>query len=160
MHSTPKHYKSISEDSLSRIWYDIALLLIFFVVVIIVCIKREIDIIEGLSSLMSINPFSALIVFVLLHIVFLIVKSVIYNQRKKSIVAHGKVIEGVITETKYVKVLIRSPGPTYNYKYLVKLSDGRTIDTEVYYEDFVEKDSISHCTVYEYNNHYYFTDFR
>ena len=61
---------------------------------------------------------------------------------------------------KFVGCAVRTPGATYNYKYHVQLSDGRMVNTEVYYEDFVKNDDINSCTVYEYNNHYYFTDFR
>ncbi len=156
----PQHYKSINEDSLSEIWVDAGILAIFMVADVIVCIDRKADITEELTGLISINPFSALILFILLHSIFLVVKSVIYNRRKKIIVDNGNVIEGKITDTIFVKALSRSPGPTYNYKYLVQLSDGRTVNTEVYYEDFAKKDHITKCTVYEYNNHYYFTDFK
>ena len=156
----PTHYKSKNEDSLSRIWVDIALLFIFFLAAIIVDIKRRPSIAEVLREIISIDPFSALIVFILFHIIFLIIKSIVYNKRKRNIMEHGSVIEGIITDTIRIKVLSRTPGATYNYKYQVQLSDGRTVNTEVYYTDFVKNDNISRCTVYEYDNSYYFTNFR
>ena len=155
-----KHYKTKNESSLSRIWVDIGILIIIFFVEVGVDVKRKVNITNELPKLISINPFSALILFILFHIIFLIIKSVIYNKRKQNIMEHGNVIEGVITGTINIKVLSRTPGATYNYKYHVQLSDGRTVNTEVYYEDFVKNDNISSCIVYEYNNHYYFTDFR
>lgn len=157
----PKHYKSKNEDSISKIRVDIVLLLIFFVVAIIVCIKRKNSITEGLRELISINPFSALILFILLHIIYLIAKSVIYDRKKKLVINKGIAYEGQIEETIYVKnTLNKSPGTTYDYRYRIRLNDGRKVNTEVYYEDFVKNDNINSCTVYEYNNHYYFTDFR
>ncbi|MBE6868652.1 MAG: hypothetical protein E7494_07800 [Ruminococcus albus] len=116
---------------------------------------------EVLHELISINPFSALILLVLLDIVFAVVKSVIYGRNKKIIMNKGSVYEGKIEDTVYVKnKFVKSPGATYDYMYLVRLNDGRTVNTEVYYEDFVSKDNISCCNVYEYNDRYYFTDFR
>ena len=156
----PKHYKSKNESSLSRIWVDVGILIIILFVEVSVDIKQRANISDELSKLISINPISALIVFILLHIIFLIIRSFIYNKRKQNIMEHGNVMEGIITDTIHIKVLSRTPGATYNYKYHVQLSDGRTVNTEVYYEDFVKNDDISSCTVYEYNNHYYFTDFR
>lgn len=157
----PKHYKSKNEDFLSRIWVDMALLFIFFLAAIIVCIKRKPSISEVLCEIISINPFSALILFILLHIIFMMAKSVIYDRNKKNVMNKGTVYDGKIEDTIYVKnILYKSPGATYDYKYLIRLNDGRTVNTEVYYEDFVKNDNISSCTVYEYNNHYYFTDFR
>ncbi len=157
----PKHYKSKNEDSYTQIWSDIAVLFVFILVIIIVCIKRKPAINEVMHELISINPFSALILLVLLHIVFVVVKSVIYDRNKKIIMNKGSVYEGKIEDTIYVKnKFVKSPGVTYDYKYLIRLNDGRTVNTEVYYEDFVSNDNISCCKVYEYNNHYYFTDFR
>lgn len=156
----PKHYKSKNESSLSRIWVDVGILIIILFVEVSVDIKQRANISDELPKLISINPISALIVFILLHIIFLIIKSVIYNKRKQNIMEHGNGMKGIITDTINIKVLSRTPGATHNYKYHVQLSDGRTVNTEVYYEDFVKNDDISSCTVYEYNNHYYFTDFR
>jgi len=156
----PKHYKSKNESSLSRIWVDVGILIIIFWVEVGVDVKQKANITDELPKLISINPFSALILFILFHIIFLFTKSVIYNKRKQNIMEHGNVIEGIITNTINIKVLSRTPGATYNYKYHVQLSDGRTVNTEVYYNDFVKNDNISSCTVYEYNNHYYFTDFK
>ena len=156
----PKHYKSKNESSLSRIWVDVGILIIILFVEVSVDVKQKANISDELPKLISINPISALIIFILLHIIFLIIKFVIYNKRKQNIMEHGNVMEGIITDTIHIKVLSRTPGATYNYKYHVQLSDGRTVNTEVYYEDFVKNHDISSCTVYEYNNHYYFTDFR
>lgn len=157
----PQHYKTRNEDTPSRIWIDFAILTLYFVVFLFVCIKRHADITEELSGLISINPFSGLILFTLLHIVFLVVKSLVYNIRKRIIIAKGNVIEGKIIGTNNVKVILtRGPGPIYDFQYCVQLSDGRTVQTEVYYYDFVKKDCINKCTVYEYNNHYYFTDYQ
>ncbi len=155
-----KHYKSKNESSLSRIWVDIGILIIILLVEVSVDIEQKANITDELPKLISINPFSALILFILFHIIFLIIKSVIYNKRKQNIMERGNVIKGIITDTINIKVLSRTPGATYNYKYHVQLSDGRTVNTEDYYEDFVKNGNISSCTVYEYNNHYYFTDFR
>lgn len=157
----PKHYKSKNEDSYTKIWSDIAVLFVFILAIIIVCLKRKPVITEVMHELVSINPFSALILFVLLHIVFVVVKALIYDRNKKIIMNKGSSYEGKIEDTIYVKnKFVKSPGATYDYKYLIRMDDGRTINTEIYYEDFAEKDNISSCTVYEYNNHYYFTDFR
>ena len=156
----PKHYKSKNESSLSRIWVDVGILIIILFVEVSFNIQQRANISDELSKLISINPISALIVFILLHIIFLIIRSFIYNKRKQNIMEHGNVMEGIITDTIHIKVLSRTPGATYNYKYHVRPSDGRTVNTEVYYEDFVKNDDINSCTVYEYNNHYYFTDFR
>ena len=79
----PKHYKSKNEDSLSIIWVDIALLFIFFLAAIIVCIKRKPSIAEIMREIISINPFSVLILFILLHIIFMVAKYVIYDRNKK-----------------------------------------------------------------------------
>lgn len=157
----PKHYKCKNEDTYTKIWTDIAILFVLLLAVVIVCAKRKPGMTEVLHELISINPFSALILLVLLDIVFTVVKTVIYGRNKKIIMNKGSVYEGKIEDTVYVKnKFVKSPGATYDYRYLVRLNDGRTINTEVYYEDFVSKDNISCCNVYEYNDRYYFTDFR
>ncbi|MBO5571184.1 MAG: hypothetical protein J5926_00510 [Ruminococcus sp.] len=154
-----KHYKSKNEDSLSSVWVDVFLIAVFLFVTVIVDIKHKVSIIDGFKELFSINPFSALLLFLILDIVYLIIKSAVYNMRKKKIIESGKAAEGKITDTIYVNAFRYSPGPSYNYKYSVRLNDGRTVETEIYYEDFVSRDNIRNCTVYEYNGRCYFTDF-
>ena len=154
-----KHYKSKNEDSLSSIWVDVFLIAVFLFVTVIVDIKNKVSIIDGFKELFSINPFLALLLLIILHIPYLMVKQVIYNKRTKKIIENGSAFEGKITDTVYVKALRYSPGPSYDYKYSVHLSDGRTVETEIYYEDFVNRDNIRNCTVYEYNGRCYFTDF-
>ena len=67
----PKHYKSKNESSLSRIWVDVGILIIILFVEVSVDIKQRANISDELSKLISINPISALIVFILFHIIFL-----------------------------------------------------------------------------------------
>lgn len=157
----PKHYKNKNESSLSRIWVDVAILVLFIFAFVVVCINRHENMIEALPELVSINPFSALVLFTLLHIVFLVIKFFIYNMRKQIIISKGNVIEGKIIGTNEVRVILnRGPGPVYDFQYSVQLSDGKIVKTGVYYEDFVKENYITKCTVYEYKNHYYFTDYR
>ena len=151
-----KHYKSKNEDSLSSIWIDLLLIVIFLFATITVDIKHKVSIIDGFKELFSINPFSALLLLIILHMPYLMAKQVIYNKRTKKIIENGNVFEGKITDTIYVKALRNS---SYDYKYSVRLSDGRTVETAIYYEDFVNRDNIRYCTVYEYNGRCYFTDF-
>lgn len=81
--------------------------------------------------------------------------------RKQIIISKGNVIEGKIIGTNEVRVILnRGPGPVYDFQYSVQLSDGKIVKTGVYYEDFVKENYITKCTVYEYKNHYYFTDYR
>lgn len=150
-----QHFKSKDEDLLSGIWVDVFLIAIFLLGSVIVDIEHKVSIIEEFKAMLSINPFSAILLLLLLNIPYLIVKQVIYNKRTKKIIANGSAFEGKITDTIYVKALRGA----HNYKYTVRLSDGRTVYTEVYYVNFVSENNIRNCTVYEYNDRCYFTDF-
>ena len=68
------HYKSKNEDSLSYIWIDLLLIVIFLFVTVIVDIKHKVSIIDGFKELFSINPFSALLLFIILDIPYLMIK--------------------------------------------------------------------------------------
>ena len=57
----PKDYKCKNEDTYTKIWTDIAILFVLLFAVLIVCAKRKPGMTGVLHELISINPFSALI---------------------------------------------------------------------------------------------------
>ncbi len=156
-----RHFKSNEESCLTDAAIMLGIMALFGVVFVVMCISRKANIAEELSKAKLTDGAVLLYLFMALYCLYYLVRHFIYAMNRRTILAKGTKWQGTFegTEARRMKMVRSSPN-NYRYVYTVKAPDGRTVKTESYPEDYVDKFRLKICTVYEYKNKRYFTDFQ
>ena len=152
-----RHIKSDKEDSLSDAVVMLFLMAGDILLFVLMCLSRKANIAEELSKAKIYDGAVLLFLFMALFAVFSVVKHFVYKMKVRTITEKGTKWQGTIVGTTEKTAYSRRGGKWYIYT--VADENGRTVQTDRYMMDYADKYRLKICTVYEYKNKFYFTDF-
>ena len=153
-----RHFKSKKESALSDALIMLVLMAGAVLLFVVMCISRKANIAEELRGLQIYDPAVLIFLFMAIYAVFSVIKHFVYKMSVRTILEKGTKWQGTITGTT-TNVLPGRPSGSKWYIYTVSDENGRTVQTDRYISDHVDKFRLKICTVYEYKNRFYFTDF-
>lgn len=135
-------------------------MLLAVIVSIAVCFKQHISFEKFKEELLSWNVMTITFLILCVHIIYCLLYCQILRRKRSTIIRNGTQLRGKIIGVNTVENRMKQSGSISNYYiYTMKLSDGRTISTNLFYEDFNTELRLHECNVYEYNGKFAFADF-
>ena len=153
-----RHIKSNKEDALSDAVVMLFLMTGDILLFVLMCLSRKANIAEELSKAKITDGAVLLFLFMALYTVFSVIKHFVYKMKVRTMIQKGTKWQGTIVGTTEKVSYTRRGGGKW-YIYTIADENGRTVQTDRYITDYANKYSLRICTVYEYKNRFYFTDF-
>lgn len=139
---------------------DAGIILLAVIVSIVVCSKQHTSFAQFKAEFLTVNPMSIAFAGICVHIIYCFLYCRILRHKRNTIIQRGTRYRGKIIGVNNVVNPAKQSSSISNYcSYTLKLSDGRTITTNAFYEDYYDELVLHECNVYEHEGKFAFVDF-